>query len=127
MTDTQPDIEIYLKRPLIEDVVAWLSEHFEVTETHSTGDQHRLTLRYQGEPLTCMVFEKVAKGGYASIWFKSNNTPWATDEECASAAFDRLGIETRCSTGGWEADTEDDRGGWYRFTANGKSKVNWLT
>ena len=137
MTENQPDIEIYLKRPAIEDILGWLEKHFEISGHETSGDRHEISLIYNGVALTCMIFEKVAKGGYASVWFKSNQTPWSTDEACASDAFESLGLETRCSTGGWQSGSEDgdhegdsqqgERGGWYRFTAAGKSTVNWLT
>lgn len=132
MTEPQPDIEIYLKRPAIEDILGWLERYFEITGHQTSGDKHELGLSYKGAELTCLIFEKVAKGGYASIWFKSNQTPWSTDEVCASDAFACLGLETRCSSGGWEPGEEgngtgDDTGGWYRFTAAGKTRINWLT
>ena len=147
MSEIQPDIEIYLKRPAIDDILGWLEKYFEISGHETSGDRHEIHLNYNGTALTCMIFEKVAKGGYASVWFKSNKTPWSTDEACASDAFESLGLETRCSTGGWQPGTEDgerqgdnrqgdnqqgdnqqgDKGGWYRFTAAGKSTINWLT
>lgn len=74
--------------------------------------------------MTCNISENVAKGGFTSVWFKTNETPWENDHECAVSAFDYFQIETRCSTGGWEG--EDD-GGWLRITDKGSQTVNWHT
>jgi len=34
-----------------------------------------------------------------------------------------LGLETRCSNGGWDGNDEQ---GWRRFTAVGETIVNWF-
>ena len=127
MTGPLPDIEIYLQRAAPRDIVSWLKKHFEIMETVSQGDSHTLTLAYEGKSLECVIVEKAAIGGYVSVWFKKNETPWSSDEECASEAFTVLGVESRCSVGGWKPGADDDSGGWYRFTDEGRSVVNWLT
>lgn len=76
------------------------------------------------QTMACTISENVAKGGFTSVWFKTNETPWENDHECAISAFDHFQIETRCSTGGWEG--EDD-GGWLRITDKGSQTVNWHT
>ncbi len=124
MTESPPDIEIYLKRAASGDIIDWLKQHFQITEIVRQGDSHKLTLDYEGRSVECVIVEKAAKGGYVSVWFKNNETPWRNDEECAREAFKVLGVETRCSTGGWEPSS-DDSGSWYRFTDAGQSVVNW--
>ena len=113
-----PDIEIYLKRVSTEDILPWLEQVFGSIEVTRTEPSTRCKLA----GMFCTVTEQVAKGGYTSVWFESNETPWPTDLECARAAFSHFGAETRCSTGGWEG--EDD-GGWIRITDKGEQVVNW--
>ena len=126
MTEQQPDIEIYLKRATLEDIKRWLLQYFEIKASSERGEAVLLDLCYEGQPLECMIIEKVAKGGYVSVWFKSSRTPWETDEACARDAFQGIGVETRCAISGWQAG-DDDRENWYRFTDAGQSVVNWLT
>lgn len=113
-----PDIEIYLKRVGTEDVLSWLEQAvgpFEIVRTAPST-------RCKFPEMFCTITEDVAKGGYASVWFESNQTHWDTDRDCALAAFDQFKVEVRCSTGGWEG--EDD-GGWLRITDKGEQVVNW--
>ena len=126
MDERQPDIEIYLKRPSMNAIGNWLKNHFDIIAKTPTESGSQLDLRFQQETLQCLVVERVAKGGYASVWFKTNNTPWRNDLECAEDAHALLEIETRCSTGGWQ-DAQEDQGRWYRLQLGEKSIVNWLT
>lgn len=126
MTTAQPDIEIYVKRAEVEDIRRWLENNFIILEQKASGDTLKLSMTFDNQPLTCTIFEKAAKGGYVSILFEPNHTPWDTDETCALDAFSFFQLEVRCSVGSWTASTEDT-GGWYRFTESGKSTVNWLT
>jgi hypothetical protein len=139
LTHSSPDIEIYVKRVETDEIVRWLSEYFEIIEGHHS----HLTVPFSGEPgatmitlrypdsdptshLHCTIVEKAVKGGFTTVWFKSNQTPWKSDAECAEAAFDFFNVEVRCSTGGWQ-NGDEDTGGWLRFTKDGQSIVNWLT
>tara|TARA_R110002073_G_scaffold27872_11_gene89235 strand:- start:3150 stop:3518 length:369 start_codon:yes stop_codon:yes gene_type:complete len=119
MTSRFPDLEVYLKRVPTEDIVTWLESLFESVRVLSTDPSTKCLIN---ETMPCTISENVAKGGYTSLWFKTNQTPWATDHDCAQAAFDHFQCETRCSTGGWEG--EDD-GGWLRITVDGTQTVNW--
>lgn len=129
MSESFPDIEIYLKRPALEDIEAWLDDRFGITGSGNRGDGQVFWLGADPE-IECVVIENVVKGGYTSVWFRSDATPWATDRDCALEAFARLGVEVRASAGAWEEENEDadgaDRGGWYRVTEAGESRVNWL-
>lgn len=113
-----PDIEIYLKRVSVDEIVAWLNEVFDNVEVVRTEP----TARCKIGSMFCTISDQVAKGGYASVWFEQNHTPWATDRDCARDAYAHFQVEIRCSTGGWEG--EDD-GGWLRFTNKGEQVVNW--
>lgn len=125
MSNRQPDIEIYAKRASLAAICNWLSQYFEIHDQSASGDTIQLRLGFDGSELECMIVEKAVKGGYASIWFKNNHTPWPTDETCAEDAHATLGVEVRCSKSGWQPG-DDDHGGWYRFTDGEKSTVNWL-
>ena len=125
-TGIQPDVEIYVKRVELPDILDWIRGHFSIEEQKTVGSTLKLKLTRDGAVMSCTVAENVAKGGYTSIWFESSGTPWRTDEECAQEAFDRFQIEIRCSVNGWTHENGDE-GGWYRFTENGKTVVNWLT
>ncbi len=123
MTDL-PDIEIYLKRVETDDILRWLSEHFEVGDTEKKGDSLQVSLKHDGSAVTCMLLEGAARGGYTSIWFRENKTPWPDDATCAQEAFKRFHKEVRYANGSW--DNQDD-GGWVRLTSDGESIVNWKT
>ena len=116
-----PDLEIYLKRVPAADLLAWLETLFTDVQV-SAQEQTTQCLINQME---CTISGNVAKGGDTSLWFKSNETPWSTDVECARAAFAQFGGEVRCSTGGWEGESEEETGGWLRITEKGEQTVNW--
>lgn len=128
MTSRFPDLEIYLKRVPANDIIEWLNTVFDdvrvMTEPSSTPTQALSTKCIIQQTMACTISENVAKGGFTSVWFKTNETPWGNDHECAISAFEHFQIETRCSTGGWEG--EDD-GGWLRITDKGSQTVNWHT
>ena len=125
MSERQPDIEIYLKRPAFDDISAWLQTHFDINAVTPQGPDNLLDLSFNNQRLQCLIIARVAKGGYASVWFKQNNTPWRSDLECAEDAHVLLDVETRCSVGGWH-NSREERGGWYRLSIGEKSIVNWL-
>lgn len=121
-----PDIEIYIKRVPLADLLQWLDQRFAVGEQQEAGDTLKVQLNWEGKPLSCTIYENAAKGGYTSVMFEPNHTPWDNDEACAEEAFKIFQLEVRCITGGWSTDSPSE-GGWYRFTENGCSVVNWLT
>ena len=122
----QPDVEIYVKRVAISDIIEWISLYFSIDEQKTVSSTLKLKLTRDDSAMTCTIAENVAKGGYTSIWFDSTSTPWQTDEECARDSYNHFQVEIRCSVSGWTPESEDS-GGWYRFTESGKTVVNWLT
>ena len=134
MNERHPDIEIYLKKIETPAVLDWLAKFFEVIATKEVGESLKVTLTTNQQKLNCTIIERAVKGGYTSVWFEKNRTPWETDEECAQAAYSHFEAEVRCSNGGWESsesdsesksDSESDDGGWIRITDKGQSIVNW--
>lgn len=122
MSDRFPDIEIYIKRPALADLLAWLQRRFGAVEILRHGDS--LTCMLGEEPVECVIVENAVKGGFTSLWFKSQSTPWTTDRDCAVEALAEFGLEIRCSTGSWQEEADSE--GWLRITGDGESNVNWL-
>ena len=118
--DGFPDIEIYIKRPSLDALVAWIEVSVGLVSHVTRGTTTEVLLLDQ---TSCIIVENAVKGGYTSVWFKSNQTPWATDRDCALAAWSHFQIETRCSSGGWNGLDEQ---GWLRFTEAGETVVNWF-
>ena len=107
MSERQPDIEIYLKRPSFDDISAWLQTHFDINAVTPQGLNNLLDLSFNNQCLQCLIIERVAERGYASIWFKQNNSPWRNDLECAEDAHVLLDVETRCSVSRWHNSREE--------------------
>ena len=125
MPELQPDIEIYIKRPAFGDLIRWLERYFQLNAVNTEGAGKILDLGFDDKTLQCLIIDKVTKGGYTSVWFKRNQTPWQDDLACAEDAHRVLQVESRCSVGGWDSSNKE-KGGWYRLCNGEKSIVNWL-
>ena len=120
----QPDIEIYLKDASQEAISAWLSE---ALGPCSEWQQRGQTLKCQAGAIP-VVFLPKAVGKWHSLMLESDATPWADDIACARAAFAALGVEIRCSTGGWEEEQgEEDADLWIKVNAEGEQEFIWRT
>lgn len=115
-----PDIEIYIKRPNLDALIAWIEISIGPSSHSTRGTTTQIAFP---DKTSCIIVENAVKGGYTSVWFKSSRTPWATDRDCALAAWLHFQIETRCSSGGWNGLDEQ---GWLRFTDAGEAIVNWF-
>tara|TARA_B100000029_G_C17309863_1_gene863967 strand:- start:63 stop:416 length:354 start_codon:yes stop_codon:yes gene_type:complete len=116
MSDLFPDIEIYIKDVTDSVILGWLQNHFDVTPRKRT-----VTLTRGSETTECLIVPDAAKGGFTSVWFKSNHTPWKTDLDCAREAHKFMQKEVRCSAGSWSNKEE----GWLKINQQGESKVAW--
>ncbi|MBB3191151.1 hypothetical protein [Halomonas cerina] len=104
-----PDIEIYLAEGDRDGLNAWLGESLAAPPLAAAGKhQWRTRGRIDGDEVPVLLVTKAADG-FASLWFDSPRTPWATDAECAREAAARLGVEVRCSLGGWQPGDAPDR------------------
>jgi len=121
MSDRYPDIEIYIKQPGPERILAWLEGRFQQVETRRKGGATVCTM--QPGNIECVIVDDAADGRFASVWFKSSETPWASDLDCARDAFAALGLEVRCSAGSWRED--DEAGGWLRISGDGETPIDW--
>lgn len=122
----QPDIEIYLKDDFLDELWAWLEGNVgEVQLGAWSGNTQRGALQSSGTTIPLMTVRKAA-GKWASVWFDSEHTPWATDLDCARALAAGLQREIRCSMGGWEeAQGEVDADRWMKVTAEGEEDFIW--
>jgi len=158
MNEAYPDLEIYIKRVESKLILKWLTDRLlddgtTLEKTEVKSNTLLCTFKKDGCKLSCAIVDKAVKGGYVSVWFKENRTPWKTDRDFALAAFEFFKLEVRCSTGPWEdhlnegsnedlnerkheskhesndesAHEDSDKGGWIRFTIEGEKIVNWLT
>jgi hypothetical protein len=125
MPDVFPDIEIYVKEVDVASIIDWLEQHFRVVDRRTREHAHTIRLALNDSSIKCLVVEKAVKGGFTSIWFKSAETPWQTDRECAKDAVAFLHCEVRCNAGSWDEDCEDDQG-WLRITEHDESRINWI-
>ncbi|HIG41636.1 MAG: hypothetical protein ABGY96_10030 [bacterium] len=124
MSKRYPDLEIYIHRTETDHVLRWLAEIFELKQSRPLKDSIICNLvGVTGKEMECVILSKAARGGYTSVWFKSNETKWDTDKDCAVDAFDFFAKEIRCSAGGWQGE---DEGGWFRVTDEGVKTANWL-
>lgn len=118
----QPDIEIYLKDCDLEAVSHWLSTALAATPHWLTKGQISQALIAQ-LPVTWF---KHAVGKWSSLLIESAASPWATDLDCAQAAYAALGVEVRCSLGGWqESQGEANADQWLKVNAEGVTEFTW--
>ncbi len=121
----QPDIEIYLREDCLDDLSPWLEQQVgEVQLGPWSGTTRRGTLH--SDTLIPLLIVRKAAGKWASVWFTSDQTPWATDLDCARALAAGMNVEVRCSTGGWDEDqgvTDADL--WMKVTAAGEEAFIW--
>ena len=122
MTEHYPDIEIYLAPVSLDAVQRWLSNRLEqpVTLKASSKGQWRARVETPGGTVPVLLIEKAADR-FMSLWLDSDATPWPRDVDCARDARESLGIEVRCSLGGWQPGDEPDR--FFRVLASGEEEV----
>ena len=120
----QPDIEIYLKDADQQAVAAWLHEALgPVSEWQQRGQ----IFKCQAGAIP-VVFLPKAVGKWHSLMLESDATPWADDVSCARAACAALGVEVRCSIGGWsEEQGIEGADRWIKVNAEGEQEFIWRT
>ena len=121
----QPDIEIYVKEDFLDELTNWLEQQIGPLQLGEwKGNTRRGTL--QAAPPIPLMLVRRAAGRWASIWFDSDATPWATDLECARAVAAGIQREVRCSVGGWEEEQgEADADRWMKVTVEGEEEFIW--
>lgn len=125
--ERHPDIEVYVKNSSVPALVNWLRSISEsASEVKTRGYTHELQCTLQGQPIPVMIEERVVGKAWISIWFNSDQTPWAQDLECAKAITQALDVQTRCIVNGW-SESEDEADEWWKVTAQEIEKVVWNT
>lgn len=123
-TNIQPDIEIYIKSTHLDDISAWLNSLFDnVTITRKQEHSTELSLDYMESSVEVLIQGKVSGKAWTSLWFKSNNTPWKDDLECALAASTALNTQIRCVQASWKE--EDDQEMWWKIEQDTKELITW--
>ncbi|MDY7218678.1 hypothetical protein TOI97_03700 [Denitrificimonas sp. JX-1] len=122
----QPDIEIYVKDSDRSTVSLWLATALNMPVC--TWLEKGRVSRCQYGDIPAVWFEH-AVGKWHSLLLESENTPWATDLECAQAAAAYLQVQVRCATGSWqEADGEEDADRWLQVNADTSLEtITWYT
>ena len=122
----QSDIEIYIRDVKIDRLEAWLNERFDAVELAplERGKGFRGRLRHNGQPVGLFLFFQAGGKQFASLWFNSGHTPWASDLECAREAAGALGVEIRCSTGIWQ-EGEAEESLWWSLVDGEERQIPW--
>lgn len=132
MSDTPLDIEIYVKNTSISDIMSWLMQHF--TASNNTVESEAkpraeamitLQLNYQNNAIDVMITPGAAGKAYTSIWFKSSNTPWNSDIECAKCFIESIDTEVRCSAEGWQESEAEYSEKWWKLSRTEEVLVSW--
>jgi hypothetical protein len=126
---TYPDIEIYLADTTNDEIVDWLAAILsDINLTGSSPDKGtwHYSARYlnrRGETEIRFIIVEKANADFTSLWFKTGQTPWSSDLECARAAADHFSGEIRCSPGPWNPDQDNDE--WISIHNAHESTVAW--
>jgi len=133
MTDTPLDIEIYVKKTSVSDIMSWLMQHF--TLNNDTAESaikplseamQTLQLNYQNNAIDVMITPGAAGKAYTSVWFKSSNTPWNSDIECAKSFLESIDTEVRCSAEGWQETEAEFSEKWWKLSRTEEELVSWM-
>jgi len=129
----QPDIEIYAKDLSVDTLLSWLNKHFDKDWDDSAICQHDFTskkpvdvqLYKQGVAIELMVTPSAAGKAFTSLWFKSGNTGWHDDLECAESLLSELDGEVRCSAESWSEEEPEYSEKWWKITRNTRELIVW--
>ncbi|WP_432696623.1 hypothetical protein ACQUQP_19115 [Marinobacterium sp. YM272] len=121
-----PDIEVYIKNRQLEEILHWLGERCdEVKPVNSVGGTHALEIVIDRCPVPVMIHEKAVGKAWISIWFRSEQTPWAKDLDCAHEIANALDTQVRCIASGWSEGDDPDE--WWRIENGNAEKIQWQT
>ena len=92
----QTGIEIYVKDCSNEQRVAWIESAFGTLGTPE--DMGGMTL-YASSPGPIIISDNIEDRTFASVWFKTPQSPWKIDVDCGRQAARELGCIVRCDPG----------------------------
>lgn len=118
------DLEIYIKESRLPAIQSWLHGKFGRLEWQRRGNAIRVRFERDGTKTEVTLFPEAFRG-FCCITLEAETLPWPDDLACARDAREALGVEVRCSVGGWsEADDPEDEW-WWRLDDRGEQKVRW--
>lgn len=124
--ERHPDIEIYVKSCSISQIETWFSELSDSWQHEfSQGVTHEYKLSIEGKQIPVLIHEKVAGKAWSSIWFKSDETPWFKDLDCARVAAIALATQVRCIASGWKSGDDPDE--WWKIEGDEEALIQWAT
>lgn len=101
--DIMQDIEIYIREPMIRRLIGWLTSELgeleEVTGAKAKAGVRSFRAVEQSPSIPIMINQAVDGSAYTGVWFNADNTPWASDAECARAAFAVFSLPVQCDPG----------------------------
>lgn len=120
--DTIQDIEIYAKNLTLADIKSWLESCFSSIETVQSGKVvHDFVL--DGH-IPLMIVENAVGKAWTSIWFKSPQTPWSDDRECARNLQAFAQCQVRANAAPWSDGEDMDE--WWQVTESGEEgTLSW--
>jgi hypothetical protein len=117
----QSDIEIYVKNINPTKAEHWLQHlGWQTQLTPVNRNTNKIVADTGDKSITVFT---INSGKFTSIWFQSDQTPWAEDLECAKQAWQYFEKEVRASQGGWREDSNDDR--WWKIDSDGENLIDW--
>ncbi len=130
MSDTRhPDLEIYIKNRTEDEIKNWLEKCCdELIASASSGNNIELEAYFGDAKVNCSLQLRVCGKMWNSLWFKTNQTPWETDLDCALQAATEMDTQIRCIKAGWsdtDDDAEVDEDQWWRVEDGEKMLISW--
>ena len=130
MSDTRhPDLEIYIKNRTESEIMTWLENCCDDLVSISQSNNGReLEAYFTDARVRCSLQLKVSGKMWSSLWFKTNQTPWDTDLDCAMQAASEMDTQIRCIKAGWsdtDEDAENDDDQWWRIENGEKALISW--
>lgn len=129
MKNSFPDLELYILKPTYDEIEDWLTHHFS-SQMVSRSDENSQRCCWEisiAQQVMQVQLTLAVEKQFASLWFKTNHTPWPTDLEAAKALYHQLAKEVRCSDSGWQ-DGEEETGssGWIKINQRGEQTFQWF-
>lgn len=122
----QTDIEIYVLSCPTEKIINWLESTFTLVKKSAPSSLcSKVTVIMNDHDVEITILEQAAGKRFTSIWFNSDQTPWADDIACAKQAFNALNCEVRCNFQGWEEEGEQDPDQWWRINSYEEGPFIW--
>lgn len=117
------DLEIYLLKADEPALEQWLTDALGSLQKDADSDGPiRWTHTESGMRV---IYTPKADGNFGCLWFKTNQTPWLHDLECARAAHAALTVEVRCAAAQWSESQQDDNPAWIKLIRGEEKPFHW--